>query len=142
MSVEWVSVDEMRKEMATELIRLQDTDEFSTLLGRILLSIANMAANSSIYKGFNRSWKEEMVGEALINEVDGLDKWDRNAKRNPFSWFYQRALWGIQNFLKGEERLSKKKEQYIEVRKVRSRRVGERIWYKNWRDDDVQEGHD
>jgi DNA-directed RNA polymerase specialized sigma24 family protein len=98
--------------MLKELIIYRDTKVITEDLGNMFILIANKYLNKHSF--FSYTWKEDMVGDAILNMIKGIDRFKiDHPKANPFHFFSTIAYWSaIQRIVKEK----KIKEKEIKVR--------------------------
>lgn len=91
-----------------QLMDYYETDEMNNDLAMNLLKIAEGLSYNHRFIRYSRSWKEEMVGDAILKMYAALEKklYDVDSGFNPFSYF-NRIAWN--SFTK---RIGDEKEQH------------------------------
>jgi hypothetical protein len=92
-----------------EIIASGTTPPVSEYIGECLLKIANGLASK--WNFANYSYKEEMVGDAVIHCLTYVDKFDPTKSTNPFSYFTQACYFLFVNRIRDE-----KIEQYVKYK--------------------------
>jgi DNA-directed RNA polymerase specialized sigma subunit len=89
-------------EILNELSMYNDAGVMSENLGCILLDIANNLSNKGSFAGY--TWKDDMVGEAILTCMKYLKNFDINKSTNAFSYITQIMRNSFINYIKIQNR--------------------------------------
>lgn len=78
-------------------------------VGECLLKIAKNLAHKPNFNGY--TYKEDMIGDAILNCVAYIDNFDPEKSKNPFSYFTQIIYFAFLRRIEGE-----KKQAYIKCK--------------------------
>lgn len=91
-------------ELLLEIDDYQSTDVMSERLGEILLNIANQYSSKGNFSGY--TWREDMVGEAVLTCVKYLKNFNREKSNNPFAYITQICYNSFVNYIKTQRKHS------------------------------------
>jgi hypothetical protein len=91
-----------------------DSDKMTDILAVNVVKIAEGLSYNWRFINYTKSWKEEMVGDAVIKMYAALEgkKYNMDSGYNPFSYFNQIAWNAFTNRIKKENRQHEGLEEY------------------------------
>ena len=92
------------KELLQEIDDFQQTEVMSERLGEILLNIAEQYSSKGNFSGY--TWRDDMVGEAVLTCVKYLKNFNREKSNNPFSYITQICYNSFVNYIKIQKKHS------------------------------------
>lgn len=93
------------KDMLPEIRKYKETDIISEKLGGMIMAIANNYSNKGSFA--NYTWKEDMVGEAVLTCVKYMHNFDPEKSKNPFAYFTTIIRNAFLNYIKKQKKHSK-----------------------------------
>jgi DNA-directed RNA polymerase specialized sigma24 family protein len=85
-------------ELLIEIGEYQESDVMSEKLGEYLLRIADQYSSKGSFSGY--TWREDMVGEAVLTCVKYLKNFNREKSNNPFAYITQICRNSFVNYIK------------------------------------------
>lgn len=100
-----------------QLTDYYSNDNMTNELAENIVKIAEGLSYNWRFLNYTRSWKEDMVGDAIIKMYSALEskKFDLNLEYNPFSYFNQIAWNAFSNRIKKEKRQHDGLEEYKQM---------------------------
>ncbi len=100
-----------------ELTKYYDDDIMTNKLAENIVKIAEGLSYNWRFINYTKSWKEEMVGDAIIKMYSALEdkKFKIDSLFNPFSYFNQIAWNAFSNRIKKEKRQHDGLEEYKQI---------------------------
>jgi hypothetical protein len=104
-------------EFMTEIEKYYNTDKMTNELASYIVKIAEGLSYNWRFINYTNSWKEEMVGDAIIKMYSALEgkKYDISIGFNPFSYFNQIAWNAFTNRIKKENRQHDALQEYKQM---------------------------
>lgn len=101
----------------TEIEKYYNTDIMTNELASYIVKIAEGLSYNWRFINYTNSWKEEMVGDAIIKMYSALEgkKYDVTIGFNPFSYFNQIAWNAFTNRIKKENRQHEALQEYKQM---------------------------
>jgi len=96
------------KEMLEEFRLYKKTGKISNELGEMFVKIAENLSNKSNFIGY--SWKEEMIGEAVLTCIKYCKNFDPEKSTNPFGYISRFCYNSFIEYIKKQKRHSQTKE--------------------------------
>ena len=96
------------KEMLEEFRKYKKTGVISNELGEMFVKIAQNLSNKANFIGY--SWKEEMVGEAVLTCIKYSHNFDPEKSTNPFGYISRYCYNAFIEYIKKQKRHSKTKQ--------------------------------
>ena len=98
------------KEMLVEMIEYKETGIVSEELGGMIFKIAKNFSNKGNFSSY--TWKEDMVGEAILTCLKYMHNFDaeKSSRPNPFAYFTQICYNSFINFIRKQKKHSKIKD--------------------------------
>jgi len=96
------------KEMLEEFRLYKKTGKISNELGDMFVKIAENLSNKSNFIGY--SWKEEMIGEAVLTCIKYCKNFDPEKSTNPFGYISRFCYNSFIEYIKKQKRHSQTKE--------------------------------
>lgn len=105
------------KEFRKLLEKYYDDDKMTNELAENIVKIAEGLSYNWRFIGYTKTWKEEMVGDAIIKMYSALEdkKFNTDSLFNPFSYFNQIAWNAFSNRIKKEKRQHDGLEEYKQM---------------------------
>lgn len=100
-----------------QLTTYYDDDKMTNELAENIVKIAEGLSYNWRFINYTKSWKEEMVGDAIIKMYSALEdkKFNIDSTFNPFSYFNQIAWNAFSNRIKKEKRQHEGLEEYKQM---------------------------
>jgi hypothetical protein len=100
-----------------ELTKYYEDDIMTNKLAENIVKIAEGLSYNWRFINYTKSWKEEMVGDAIIKMYSALEdkKFKIDSLFNPFSYFNQIAWNAFSNRIKKEKRQHDGLEEYKQI---------------------------
>lgn len=104
-------------EFKKQIQEYYDTDKMTDILAINVVKIAEGLSYNWRFINYTKSWKEEMVGDAIIKMYSALEgkKYNMDSGFNPFSYFNQIAWNAFTNRIKKENKQHEGLEEYKEM---------------------------
>jgi len=104
-------------EFMAEIEKYYATDKMTNELASHIVKIAEGLSYNWRFINYTNSWKEEMVGDAIIKMYSALEgkKYDVTIGFNPFSYFNQIAWNAFTNRIKKENRQHEALQEYKQI---------------------------
>lgn len=105
------------KEFRTLLQEYYETDKMTNELAVNVMKIAEGLSYNYRFINYTKSWKEDMVGDAVIKMYAALEskKFDMEKGSNPFSYFNQIAWNAFSNRIKKEKKQHDGLQEYKQM---------------------------
>lgn len=102
------------KKFREQLEKYYEDDNMTNELAENIVKIAEGLSYNWRFINYTKSWKEEMVGDAIVKMYSALEdkKFNIDCKYNPFSYFNQIAWNAFSNRIKKEKRQHDGLEEY------------------------------
>ena len=100
-----------------QLAKYYNDDNMTNELAENIVKIAEGLSYNWRFIGYTKTWKEEMVGDAIIKMYSALEdkKFDITVAFSPFSYFNQIAWNAFSNRIKKEKRQHDGLEEYKQM---------------------------
>lgn len=100
-----------------QLAEYYENNMMTDILAENIVKIAEGLSYNWRFINYTKSWKEEMVGDAIIKMYSALEdkKFNIDSTFNPFSYFNQIAWNAFSNRIKREKRQQKGLESYKQM---------------------------
>jgi len=96
------------KEMLEEFRKYKETGKISNELGDMFVKIAKNLANKPNFIGY--TWKEEMIGEAVLTCIKYSKNFDPDKSNNPFGYISRFCYNAFVEYIKKQKKHSSIKE--------------------------------
>ena len=105
------------KKFREQLTKYYDDDIMTNELAENIVKIAEGLSYNWRFINYTKSWKEEMVGDAIVKMYSALEdkKFNIDSAFNPFSYFNQIAWHAFSNRIKKEKRQHDGLEEYKQM---------------------------
>ena len=105
------------KTFRQQLTEYYESDKMTNELAENIVKIAEGLSYNWRFINYTKSWKEEMVGDAIIKMYSALEdkKFNIDSEFNPFSYFNQIAWNAFSNRIKKEKRQHEGLEEYKQM---------------------------
>jgi hypothetical protein len=105
------------KVFRSQLEKYYNDDNMTNELAENIVKIAEGLSYNWRFIGYTKTWKEEMVGDAIIKMYSALEdkKFDITVAFSPFSYFNQIAWNAFSNRIKKEKRQHDGLEEYKQM---------------------------
>lgn len=105
----YAALVERRKEVSHAEDQDKSPPPVSNFIGECILQIANNLAKKHQFN--NYKYKDEMISDAILSCMKGVDKFDPEKSKNPFAYFTQTCYYAFISRISNE-----KKQTYIKCK--------------------------
>lgn len=105
------------KEFRAQIAEYYETNKMTNELGSNIMKIAEGLSYNWRFLNYSKSWKEDMVGDAVIKMYAALEakKYNLDLEFKPFSYFNQIAWHAFSNRIKKEKKQHDGLQEYKQM---------------------------